>query len=173
MSVDLGLLVLRVAVGLILFGHGAQKLFGWFGGPGLAAATAMFGGHLRLRPAPFWVLVGSLSEVVGGLLLVAGLFGPAGAVAVVAAMLVAITVHWPAFWAQQGGIEYPLVLLVVALTLAIVGPGAYSLDSVLGLQLQTPLIVLGGLAVAVVGVGLALGTRAPATPSAQEAVARS
>src|SRR5215212_1905317 len=161
MYLDLGLLVLRLVVGALLFGHGAQKLFGWFGGPGLAQATDFFGAHLRLRPATFWALTGSVSEVGGGLLVAAGLLWPLGPVAIVAAMLMATTVHWPKFWAQEGGIELPLLLLSASLGIALTGPGAYALDRALGLQLPEPLALIAGLIAAIVGVGLALATRAP------------
>ena len=176
MSADLALLILRVAVGAIIFGHGAQKLFGWWGGPGLTAAAGMFGGHLRLRPAYFWAAFGSFTEVAGGLLLALGLLGPAGPVAVVDAMLMALTVHWPKFWAQEGGIEYPLVLLLAGLALGVAGPGAYSVDAALGWQLLTPATLIGGLLAAVIGVFVALATRTPAPSpelTAQEAVAHS
>lgn len=160
-QLDLGLLVLRVVVGALLVGHGAQKLFGWFGGPGLAAATGMFGGHLRLRPARFWAVVGSLTEIGGGLMVAAGLLWPLGPVAVVAAMLMALTVHWPRFWAQDGGIEYPLVLLFAALAVGLTGPGSYALDSALSIQLPEPVSSIVGLVAAVLGVGVALVTRTP------------
>jgi putative oxidoreductase len=167
MYLDLGLLVLRLIVGALLFGHGAQKLLGWFGGPGFAQATGFFGAHLRLRPAPLWTLLGSLSEVGGGLLLAAGLLWPLGPVAIVASMLMATTVHWPKFWAQDGGIELPLLLLIASLGLGLTGPGAYALDRALSLQLPEPLTLTVGLIAAVVGVGLALATRAPAPGSEQ------
>jgi putative oxidoreductase len=162
MYVDLGLLLLRLVIGALLFGHGAQKLFGWFGGPGLAGTTGMFGSHLRLRPAPFWAFVGSLTEVVGGLLLVLGLLAPLGSIATVAAMLMAVNVHWPKLWATEGGFEYPLVILTGAIALALVGSGTYSLDSALAIQLPEPLTLIAGLILAVLGVGVALATRAPA-----------
>jgi putative oxidoreductase len=170
MSVDLGLLFLRLVIGALIFAHGAQKLFGWWGGPGLSGTTSMFGGYLRLRPARFWALIGSGAEVVGGVLLVAGLFGPLGAAAVVAAMLMALTVHWPAFWSQNNGIEFPLTLLVAAVALGLAGPGAYSLDAALGIVLPAPLTLVAGLVGAAVGVGLALGTRAPAAAPVPVAV---
>jgi putative oxidoreductase len=170
-QLDLGLLLLRLVVGALLVGHGAQKLFGWFGGPGLAAATGMFGGHLRLRPALFWTVVGSLTEIGGGLLLAFGLLWPLGPVAVVAAMLMALTVHWPRFWAQDGGIEYPLVLLFAALALGLTGAGTYALDTALGVQLPEPISLIVGLAAAVVGVGVALVTRTPHAAPVQKPVA--
>jgi putative oxidoreductase len=169
-QLDLGLLILRVVVGALLVGHGAQKLFGWFGGPGLAAATGLFGGHLRLRPALFWAVAGSLTEIGGGLLLAFGLLWPLGPVAGVAAMLMALTVHWPRFWAQDGGIEYPLVLLFAALAFGLTGPGSYALDAALRLQLPEPISLIVGLVAAVIGVGVALGTRTPHAVSAQEPV---
>ena len=170
MQLDLGLLLLRLVVGALLVGHGAQKLFGWFGGPGLAAATGLFGGHLRLRPALFWAVVGSLTEIGGGLLLAAGLLWPLGPVAIVAAMLMALTVHWPRFWAQDGGIEFPLVLLVVALAFGLTGPGLYSLDAAVQVHLPEPMSLVAGLIAAVLGVGLALATRTPAAAPAQQPV---
>jgi putative oxidoreductase len=169
--VDLGLLIMRLTLGALLFAHGAQKLFGWFGGPGLAGATGMFGAHLRLRPAAFWAVLGSLTEVGGGLLVALGLGWPIGPVAVVATMLMALTVHWPRFWAQNGGIEYPLVLLLSGVGLGLVGPGGYALDAAIGLQLPAPYSLIVGLIAAVLGVWLALATRAPAPAPAPEVVA--
>jgi putative oxidoreductase len=176
MPIDLGILILRVVVGAVMFGHGAQKLFGWWGGPGLTGAAGFFGSHLRMRPAFFWAALGSFTEVAGGLLLALGFLGPLAPVAVVAAMAMAVSAHWPKFWAQQGGIEYPLVLLVAGLSLGITGSGAYSLDAALGLQLLTPVTLIGGLIAAVIGVFVALATRAPAPAtelSGQGAVAHS
>lgn len=117
---------------------------------------------MRLRPAPAWALIGSLSEAGGGLLVALGLFTPLGTAALVAAMLMALTVHWPRFFVQDGGIEYALLNLLGALGIAVAGPGVYSLDTVLGLALPEPLTVIVALVLAVVGVGVALATRAPA-----------
>src|SRR2546423_14479586 len=114
MAPDLGMLILRLALGGFLFAHGAQKLFGWWGGAGMAGTTGMFGSHLRLRPAPFWAWLGALSEAGGGLLVALGLLTPLGAAAMVAAMLMAVNVHWPRFWAMEGGYEYALLLLLGA-----------------------------------------------------------
>src|SRR4051812_2929013 len=129
MALDLGLLVLRLALGGLLFAHGAQKLFGWWGGPGLAGTTGMFGSHLRLRPASFWALVGTLSETGGGLLVALGLLTPLGAAAMVAAMLMAVNVHWPRFFAQNGGYGDPFLILLSALGVGFSGPRGYSLGA--------------------------------------------
>jgi putative oxidoreductase len=85
-------------------------------------------------------------------------------------MLMAVTVHWPRFWAQDGGIEYPLVLLVAGLAVGLTGPGALALDPVFGIQLPAPISFVVGLIAAVLGVGLALATRAPAATPAPETV---
>ena len=159
MSIDLGLLVLRVALGLIMLGHGSQKLFGWFGGPGFKGFTGMLGGHMRLRPAAFWALMGGLSEAGGGLLFGLGFLGPLGTLGLVAAMLMAIQIHWPKFAANAGGYEYALVILVAALSVGITGPGAYSLDNWLGLTLPEPVTLIVGLVLVVAGVIVAQASR--------------
>src|SRR4030088_2976478 len=95
MSMALGLLVLRLVVGLTLAAHGAQKLFGWWGGPGMGGWTQI-GRRLPLRPAQPWAWVASLSEFGGGLLLALGFLSPLGSLAIAGAMLAAIaTVHLP------------------------------------------------------------------------------
>ena len=168
MSYDIGLLVLRLVVGGVMFGHGAQKLFGWFGGYGLAETRAFIGSQFRLRPATFWTLLAGLSEAGGGLLLALGLLGPLGSLGIIAAMLMAIILaHWPRFWNTDGGIEYHLILIASALAVAIAGPGAYSLDAALGIVLPAPASLLAGLALVVVGVVIALITRAPAAAPSQ------
>jgi putative oxidoreductase len=162
MAPDLGMLLLRLVLGGFLFAHGAQKLFGWWGGPGLAGTAGFFGAHLRLRPASFWAWIGALSEAGGGLLVALGLLTPFGTAALVAAMLMAVTVHWPSFWATERGIEYPLVILAGTLAVAVGGPGSYSLDALWGIALPEPTTQIATLVLAVLGVAVALGTRAPA-----------
>jgi putative oxidoreductase len=171
MSYDLAILLLRLVVGGLMIGHGAQKLFGWFGGYGLAGTGAFFESHLRLRPARSWALMAALSEAGGGLLLATGLLNPLGSLGIVAAMLVAIVlVHWGHLWMTENGIEYHLVLIASALAVALAGPGAYSLDAALGIALPTPATLLVGLVLVLVGVAVVLATRAPAAAEADAGV---
>lgn len=134
---EIALLLIRVVVGATLAAHGAQKLFGWFGGHGIAG-TAGFVESLGFRPGrPYaWLLGGA--ELIGGLALVLGLLTPLAATAVAAVMVGAIAaVHKDkGFFSQAGGYEYPLVVAVVALALAFAGPGSYSLDHAFGWSLD-------------------------------------
>ncbi len=134
---DIGLLLLRLVVGLVLAAHGAQKLFGWFGGYGIAG-TAGFLGQLGFRPARLQALAAGLAEFGGGLLLAVGLATPIGVVAVVSVMLVAgISVHaGKGFFVQTGGFEYTLVFGGAAAALAFTGPGRFSLDAMLAVPLR-------------------------------------
>jgi putative oxidoreductase len=134
MLANVGLLILRLTLGIVFLGHGAQKAFGAFGGPGFAGASAFFG-SLGLRPARLWTAVAVAGELTAGLLLLLGLLTPVAGLLVVATMAVAIAkVHGPkGFFVQNGGYEYNLVLLIAAVVLALTGPGTFSLDHVLGL----------------------------------------
>lgn len=158
----LGLLILRLVVGLTLAGHGAQKLFGWWGGPGMGGWTNSVR-RLRIRPAQPWAWVAALSEFGGGLLLALGLLSPLGSLAITGAMLVAIaTVHLPkGFWVTKGGFEFNLTLIAAATALALTGPGAYSLDQALSIHLPEPLTLVVGTVALIAGVAVTLGTRAP------------
>jgi putative oxidoreductase len=164
---DIGLLLLRLVVGFTVAAHGGQKLFGWFGGYGLAGT----GGWLEsigFRPGKVQAAVAGTAEFVGGSLLALGFLTPVGAALVIAVMVVAIvSVHLPkGFFVTGGGFEYNLVLLAAAAALAFTGPGANSLDAVEGLDLAG---LLPGVVAVLVGFvlgGGALAGRRP-VPAAQ------
>jgi putative oxidoreductase len=159
MNLDLALLIIRLVVGGLMIGHGAQKLFGAFGGPGLAGATGWLG-SLGLRPARLWALGASFAEAGGGLLLALGFLTPFGSLAIAAAMLMAILLahRGKGLWISNGGSEYNLVLIVIALAFMLSGPGAYSLDALLGVALPAGVILIAA-ALTVAGVLLALASR--------------
>jgi putative oxidoreductase len=141
---DSALLGLRLTLGGYLATHGAQKLFGSFGGPGLVKAGAGFE-HLGLRPGKAFAALAGGSELAGGLLTAAGAANPLGPVAIAGAMVVASATHsdkGPMM--QKGGFELPAMNLAAAVALAATGPGRYSLDEVAGLRLPK---VLSGAAV--------------------------
>jgi putative oxidoreductase len=170
-AMDIGILMLRLAVGLTLAAHGAQKLFGWFGGPGLAGTgqhLAMLGFHPGRRHA----LMAGLAEAGGGLLLALGLLTPGAAAMVFSVMFVAaVSVHVKqGFFNHQGGYEYTLVLGAAAVTVAFTGPGALSLDALLGLYASGAFWGLTALAVGLAGGVISLVQRRPA-PALQTATA--
>jgi len=153
---DVALLVLRVIVGGLFIGHGAQKLFGWFGGRGIDG-TAGSMAALGLHPPTVWALLAGMSELGGGLLTLLGLLDPLGPVALIAAQTMAIaTVHWgKPIWAAQGGAELPITNIAVSVALILSGPGRYSLDWPLHQPLPEwtafPVLALG---LAVMAIGL-------------------
>lgn len=160
MYLDLALLIIRLVVGLIMAGHGAQKLFGWSGGPGIAGMKGWLG-SVGMRPASLWAWLGGLTEFGGGLLVALGFFSPFGEVAVIAAMIMAVAIgHWgKGLWVTNGGSELPLINLFVCLALGLSGPGAFSLDALFNIAFPQPVTLLGGLLLAVIGVVVALTTR--------------
>jgi|SRR5579864_125572 len=169
----LGILILRIVIGLTLAGHGAQKLFGWWGGPGMAGWTGAMT-RMRVRPAVAWAWMSALAELLGGIGLALGLLTPLPSFAILASMLVAIAlVHWPkGFWVGKGGYEFNLAIIAAVIAIALTGAGAYSLDALLNLHLPEPVtfIVVGVLTLA--GVGVALGTRsAPVTETKPQTAA--
>jgi putative oxidoreductase len=132
---DLGLLIVRLVVGGTLAAHGAQKLFGWFGGGGIAGTGAGLE-HLGFRPGRVHAALAGFVEVGAGLFVAVGFLTPAAAAAVFAVMLVAaVSAHLRnGFFAQNGGFEYAFVLGSVGLGLAFTGPGRLSLDHALGIS---------------------------------------
>lgn len=127
-----GLLLLRVVIGGTLFAHGAQKLFGWFGGHGLRG-TANFFGQLGWRASFLLALLAGLGEA-SGLAFAAGFVTPLAALGIATVMLNAIVaVHWKnGFFNTEGGLEYPLTVATVAVAVAATGPGRFSIDRLIG-----------------------------------------
>ncbi|WP_373232676.1 DoxX family protein [Cohnella sp.] len=129
---ELGLLLLRVVIGILFAGHAMQKLAGWFGGYGLEGTGGFFE-SIGIKPGRTMAFVAGVSELAGGLMFAFGLFTPLAAVLIVVPMLVAIAkVHGKnGLWVTQNGYEYNLVLIVIAVAVALTGPGEFSLDAVL------------------------------------------
>lgn len=139
----LGLTLLRAVIGTLFFGHGTQKLFGWFGGHG-PDGTGQFFESLGLRPGKRHAMAAGAAEAGGGALVGLGLFTPLAAAAVIGTMFTAIrTVHLKnGPWVAQNGYEYNLALIAAMVALADVGPGDVSLDHALGIELKGPLVAL-------------------------------
>jgi putative oxidoreductase len=132
MAIDIGLLILRLVVGLSFMAHGAQKLFGWFGGYG-PKGTGGWMESVGIKPGVAIAVLSGLMELVGGLLLAAGFLTVLGAALITLTMLGAIVkVHGRnGYWSTANGYEYNLLLIAVAVALALTGAGAYSLDAVI------------------------------------------
>lgn len=130
-------LILRVPVGLILAAHGAQKLFGWFGGNGLAG-TAGWLSSMGMEPGFLMAILAGGAEFFGGLALVLGLLTRPAALVAAFTMLVAIfSVHiGNGLFVADGGYEYALTLMVASIALAIQGGGYLSMDNALSEKLD-------------------------------------
>ena len=146
--VGLGLLIIRFVGGLTIAAHGAQKLFGWFGGPGFTKLEQGFQKQ-GFKPAWLWVCFVILGEFGGGLSFALGFLTPLGAAGIFGAMLMAIfKSHWKnGFWNSKRGYEFPLSLLAMSVGIGLAGPGIYSLDALFGIALPNPLL-FGVLAIA-------------------------
>jgi putative oxidoreductase len=149
---NLGLLVVRVVVGLLFVGHGTQKLFGWFGGHG-REGTGQFFDAIGLKPGRHHALAAGVTEALGGLMLALGLVTPLAAAGLTAVMGAAIwTAHRAnGVWASNGGFEYNLVLAAIAFAITGVGAGAWSLDHVLSLDVDGTGWALAELAAGILG----------------------
>lgn len=161
-----GLLVARLVFGLLMAAHGSQKLFGWFGGHGLAGVGGYFE-VLGFRPGRLFAAAASAAELAGGLLIALGFLGPLGPAIVVAVMLVAaVTVHAKGgLFASTNGIEVPLLYGAAAAALALTGPGRISLDAAFGLSgAWSPAASWAALAA---GIGAGLANLALRRPAAQ------
>ncbi|GAA2438492.1 DoxX family protein [Streptomyces macrosporus] len=127
---DAGLLLLRVALGAIMAVHGAQKLFGWFGGGGVEG-TGMFFASLGYPAPEAFAVVAALAETLGGLALVLGLLTPLAGAAVLGTMINAVAVKWGGGFFSPEGVEYELLLVAGAAALALAGPGRWAVDRAL------------------------------------------
>nr|WP_232794009.1 MULTISPECIES: DoxX family protein [Pseudofrankia] len=149
---DVGLLLLRVTIGVIMFGHGTQKLFGWFGGGGLDATAASFG-RLGYPAARVCAVVAGLTEALGGAGLALGFLTPLAGAAILGTMINAMAAVWHGSLYGSDGIEYEVLLAMTGASLALTGPGRYSIDDYLG-GLREPRWPVGAAAI-VLGLVLA------------------
>jgi putative oxidoreductase len=177
----LGLTLLRAIVGALFFGHGTQKLFGWFGGHGIEG-TAGFFESIGLRPGRRHATAAGAAEAGGGALLALGFLTPAAAASLIGVMSTAVRkVHAKnGPWVTEGGYEYNLALIAIMVALADVGPGDVSLDHALGIEVKGPLVALlallagigGGVVLTEMGSQPAEPAPAPTeTPEPEEAAA--
>ncbi len=161
---DMGLLVLRSVVGVLMAMHGTQKLFGWFGGHGLPPTAAYFE-VLGFRPGGLFAPLAATSELFAGLLVAAGFLGPIGAALMLAVMIVAAgSVHWQhGIFAMSNGVEVPVLYAAAAVALGLAGYGSFSADAVLHLaQVWTLPLRAAVLAAAAAGGFAQLALRRPA-----------
>jgi putative oxidoreductase len=159
---DIARLIPRLVVGGLMAGHGAQKLFGWFGGPGLQGAGGWLE-SLGLRPGQRWAVAAGGSEFGGGVLTALGFLHPLGPIGILASMLMAaVKAHGgKPIWVTEGGAELPVTNMAIAAALALVAPGRISLDCAFGIRLPGWMIAL---AVAAAAAGVGAGLKAEPSP---------
>ena len=158
-----GLLVIRVVFGALMAAHGSQKLFGWFGGYGLAGTGGFFE-QLGFRPGRLFAALAGVTETFSGLLFAIGFFEPLAAMGIVSVMIVAIgSVHWGnGLFAATNGVEVPLLYSTAAAAVALAGPGAYSVDAIFGLApYWTPVVGVLAIAAGMLGAAANLFLRRP------------
>lgn len=163
-EMDLGLFLIRAMAGLLMAGHGAQKLFGWWGGSSMDKWAADLDKQ-GIRPGWLWAYVSVGAQFVGGLMLAAGFLTPLATVSLIGPMVVVIVQKWPkGFFNVRSGYEFMLTILVIGVALAFTGPGAISVDALIVFSLDLP-----------VRVGIALvqiiGALAAVLPAQRAAVA--
>lgn len=160
MQIEIGLSVLRWFVGLLLAAHGAQKVFGWFDGPGIQGWEGAME-NMGLRPASLWAWLSAGIELLGGLLFALGVLTPIVAGALVVNLLMAIAlVHWEnGFFNSNGGFEFPLTLAVAALVIGLTGQGTYSLGPQGFVGLDPVVLFTGTLLIGILLLALGLVTR--------------
>lgn len=150
----IALLILRLVVGLTFAGHGAQKAFGWWGGPGIEGWQKAIA-SMRFQPVALWTVLSVGAELIGGLLIGIGLFTPLAATLLIGqSVVIILKVHLSkGFWNKNGGIEFPLALFAGTIAVLGVGPGSVAVDNLIGFGLVEPILwallllgLLGGLA---------------------------
>ena len=164
---SLAVLILRLALGGLLSGHGAQKLFGHFEGPGLEDTSGWME-SIGLRPGRLWAVLAGLSEFGGGVLMVLGLLNPIGPLGAIGSMVMAtVKVHSDKpIWVTEGGAELPVTNMAIATALMLNGPGKYSLDRALGIRWPRWLVAIIGLVI--IALTVAVSTRSAPPPQESE-----